>query len=193
MTTDSHLFADGLTADTCTKDTLEVTLKAIVSIVADATVKLKALVGTGCMVDISVCAQLIADILLVCAQYLFCVIYANHRLCRQFVAHFRSFFQSSLMSKCFSASSLMLRLAIAFVLSSALSLRSSMASSLLWSLLSFPSPVFSSNSVSTLSANFLLSADLYATSLVTKRRMSCSCFLNGIYGFRMILKIFRSV
>ena len=58
----------GLTVDTCTKDTLEVTIKAIVDIFAAATVKLQALVGTGCEVDITVCAQLIADILLVSVE-----------------------------------------------------------------------------------------------------------------------------
>ena len=57
--------SDGLTVDTCTQDKLEATITAIVGIFVDATTQIKALAGTGCVVDVAVCAGLVADILIV--------------------------------------------------------------------------------------------------------------------------------
>ncbi|KAL5512647.1 hypothetical protein ACEPAG_2913 [Sanghuangporus baumii] len=55
---------NGLRKDTATKDKIQPILSKCVSIIADATVQIKALVGTGIVCDVQACASLLADILI---------------------------------------------------------------------------------------------------------------------------------
>ncbi|KAL5524873.1 hypothetical protein ACEPAF_10019 [Sanghuangporus sanghuang] len=55
---------NGLTKDTATKDNIQPILSKCVSIIADATVQIKALVGTGIVCDVQACASLLANILI---------------------------------------------------------------------------------------------------------------------------------
>ena len=62
-------FKDALTAETATKDTLTVHLKAIVDILVSATADIKALIGLGISINVTVVAQLLAEILIVSISF----------------------------------------------------------------------------------------------------------------------------
>ncbi|KAL5482980.1 hypothetical protein ACEPAI_9575 [Sanghuangporus weigelae] len=55
---------NSLTKETATKDKIQPILSKCVSIIADATIHIKALVGTGIVCDVQACASLLADILI---------------------------------------------------------------------------------------------------------------------------------